>query len=436
MLFLACPLKLKRAGLYKKLGLARAILREVNGVGVQRRLLWAGRTAWVDIFKISRMNVSLMKAFLSPLGAVPAPIKTSQVGQYYTHLCEAFLQTRMAITTGLLCSKANISFCGTESALGGLPHSTTNRLQTIRSSFPQKSLKVSNSSSSRYDLESFSFEPIKESIVSREMTRRYMKDMITYADTDVVVVGAGSAGLSCAYEISKNPNVNVALIEQSVSPGGGAWLGGQLFSAMVVRKPAHIFLDELGIEYDEQDTYVVIKHAALFTSTIMSKLLARPNVKLFNAVAAEDLIVKENRVAGVVTNWALVSMNHDTQSCMDPNVMEAKIVVSSCGHDGPFGATGVKRLKSIGLIDSVPGMKALDMNTAEDAIVKLTREIVPGMIVTGMEVAEIDGAPRMVSLQSPFLSLSLSRSSVHLQVTNFASFFLSFFGCRDLLSEL
>lgn len=164
---------------------------------------------------------------------------------------------------------------------------------------------------------------------------------------------------------------------------------------MVVRKPAHLFLEELDIEYDEQEDYVVIKHAALFTSTIMSKLLARPNVKLFNAVAAEDLIVKEGRVGGVVTNWALVSMNHDTQSCMDPNVMEAKVVVSSCGHDGPFGATGVKRLKSIGMIDSVPGMKALDMNAAEDAIVKLTREVVPGMIVTGMEVAEIDGSPRM-----------------------------------------
>ncbi|MCO5586983.1 hypothetical protein L7F22_040928 [Adiantum nelumboides] len=200
---------------------------------------------------------------------------------------------------------------------------------------------------------------------------------------------------SCAYELSKNPNVNVAIIEQSVSPGGGAWLGGQLFSAMVVRKPAHLFLDEIGVTYDEKDTYVVIKHAALFTSTIMSKLLARPNVKLFNAVAVEDLIIKDNRVAGVVTNWALVSMNHDTQSCMDPNVMEAKVVVSSCGHDGPFGATGVKRLMSIGMIEKVPGMKALDMNTAEDAIVRYTREVVPGMIVTGMEVAEIDGSPRM-----------------------------------------
>ncbi|CAN6464280.1 unnamed protein product [Victoria cruziana] len=277
-----------------------------------------------------------------------------------------------------------------------LPSSSSSSVRLLPMKATPSHLSISASGgSSKYDLNAFTFDPIKESIVSREMTRRYMMDMITYADTDVVVVGAGSAGLSCAYELSKNPNVRVAIIEQSVSPGGGAWLGGQLFSAMVVRKPAHLFLDELGVAYDEQDNYVVIKHAALFTSTIMSKLLARPNVKLFNAVAAEDLIVKGGRVAGVVTNWALVSMNHDTQSCMDPNVMEAKVVVSSCGHDGPFGATGVKRLKDIKMIDEVPGMKALDMNAAEDAIVRLTREVVPGMIVTGMEVAEIDGAPRM-----------------------------------------
>lgn len=69
----------------------------------------------------------------------------------------------------------------------------------------------SSSSSSQYDLGSFTFQPIKESIVAREMIRRYMTDMITYADTDVVVVGAGSAGLTCAYELSKNPNVQVRI---------------------------------------------------------------------------------------------------------------------------------------------------------------------------------------------------------------------------------
>lgn len=81
------------------------------------------------------------------------------------------------------------------------------------------------------------------------------------------------------------------------------------------------------------------------TSTILAKVLAAPNIKLFNAACVEDLIVREDEtrgkhVAGVVTNWTLVALNHNTQSCMDPNVMESKVVVSSCGHDGPFGATG------------------------------------------------------------------------------------------------
>jgi len=253
----------------------------------------------------------------------------------------------------------------------------------------KKTSKVTHAS-----MKDYKFRPIRESTVAREMTRRYMNDLLEHAETEVVVVGAGSAGLSCAYELSKH-GVKVALIEQNVAPGGGAWLGGQLFSAMIVRKPAHEFLDELEIPYDDCGDYVVIKHAALFTSTIMSKLLKSDNIKLFNATAAEDLIIKQGEVKGVVTNWALVAQNHDMQCCMDPNVIEAKVVVSCAGHDGPFGASGVKRLRKLNMIKEHPGMGALDMNTAEDAIVNKTREIVPGMVVAGMEVAEVDGAPRM-----------------------------------------
>jgi len=242
----------------------------------------------------------------------------------------------------------------------------------------------------------YSFKPIREREVSREMTTRYFQDLYKYADADVIIVGSGSAGLACAYELSKHPDVSVALIEQSVSPGGGAWLGGQLFSSMVVRKPAHNFLTELGLEFEEYENYVVLKHAAQYTSTVMSKVLDAPNVKLFNATCVEDLIVRDAKVNGVVTNWSTVTLfGHDTQSCMDPNVLEAKVVVSACGHDGPFGATGVKRLQDLGLVDKVPGMAALDMNKAEDQVVANTREVYPGMIITGMEVAEVDGCPRM-----------------------------------------
>lgn len=144
----------------------------------------------------------------------------------------------------------------------------------------------------------------------------------------------------------------------------------------------------------------MVKHAALFTSTILSKVIQFPNVKLFNATVVEDLITRADgkggiRLAGVVTNWTLVSMHHDDQSCMDPNTINAPVVISTTGHDGPFGAFSAKRLVSMGGLPALGGMRGLDMNTAEDAIVKGTREVVPGLIIGGMELSEVDGANRM-----------------------------------------
>ncbi|ELR08851.1 thiamine metabolism- protein [Pseudogymnoascus destructans] len=251
----------------------------------------------------------------------------------------------------------------------------------------------------------FAFAPIRESQVSRAMTRRYFKDLDTYAESDIVIVGAGSCGLSAAYMLGKaRPDLKIAIIEASVSPGGGAWLGGQLFSAMVMRKPADAFLTDLGVEFEDEGDFVVVKHAALFTSTLLSRVLQFPNIKLFNATCVEDLITRNAgdavdpsavQIAGVVTNWTLVTMHHDDQSCMDPNTINAPIIISTTGHDGPFGAFCVKRLVSMGQLEKLNGMRGLDMNTAEDAIVKGTREIVPGLIVGGMELSEIDGSNRM-----------------------------------------
>lgn len=46
----------------------------------------------------------------------------------------------------------------------------------------------------------------------------------------------------------------------------------------------------------------------------------------------------------------------------------------------------MKRLQKLGMVTGVPGMAALDMNSAEDAVVRNTREVVPGMVICGMEV--------------------------------------------------
>jgi thiamine thiazole synthase len=51
--------------------------------------------------------------------------------------------------------------------------------------------------------DNYTFSPIREATVSRAMTKRYFSDMDTYAEADVVIIGAGSAGLACAYELAK-----------------------------------------------------------------------------------------------------------------------------------------------------------------------------------------------------------------------------------------
>jgi thiamine thiazole synthase len=138
----------------------------------------------------------------------------------------------------------------------------------IKAGFDVKTIPVNgNKSKTLEELadkweQGFTFAPIRESRVSRAMTRRYFNDLDTYAESDIVIVGAGSCGLSTAYMLGKaRPDLKIAIIEASVSPGGGAWLGGQLFSAMVMRKPADAFLTDLGVPFEDEGDFVVVKHA-------------------------------------------------------------------------------------------------------------------------------------------------------------------------------
>jgi thiazole biosynthesis enzyme len=107
-----------------------------------------------------------------------------------------------------------------------------------------------------------SFLQVQSPDLTTTPARRYFADLDNYAESDIVIVGAGSCGLSTAYMLGKKrPDLKIAIIEAGVAPGGGAWLGGQLFSAMVMRKPADAFLNDLGVPYDDEGDFVVVKHA-------------------------------------------------------------------------------------------------------------------------------------------------------------------------------
>ncbi len=54
--------------------------------------------------------------------------------------------------------------------------------------------------------------------LNQTRAHRYFQDLYKYADADVIIVGSGSAGLACAYELSKHPDVKVAVSANDKPP--------------------------------------------------------------------------------------------------------------------------------------------------------------------------------------------------------------------------
>jgi thiamine thiazole synthase len=104
----------------------------------------------------------------------------------------------------------------------------------------------------------------------------------------------------------------------------------------------------------------------------------------------DDLVLKNNRVSGVVVNWMPVSALPRNITCVDPVALESKIVIDASGHD----SVAVKRLMSRGYIEW-KGMDPMWVEGGEDSVVQQTGEVFPGLIATGMSVTETYGLPRM-----------------------------------------
>jgi thiamine thiazole synthase len=104
----------------------------------------------------------------------------------------------------------------------------------------------------------------------------------------------------------------------------------------------------------------------------------------------DDVVLKENRVCGVVINWTAVSALPRAITCVDPVGIESKLVIDATGHDTAV----VRSLQKRGLVE-MKGFGAMCVEESEDAVVENTREVYPGLIVTGMAVATTFGLPRM-----------------------------------------
>ena len=233
-----------------------------------------------------------------------------------------------------------------------------------------------------------SFSRVSEKDVTRAIVSEFARDFEDHLDNDVIVVGAGPSGLIAATEFAKQGQKTL-LLESNNYLGGGFWIGGYLMNKVTVRAPAQTILDDIGVPYQQASEGLFVAdgpHAC-------SKLIATAcdaGVKVLNMTQFEDVVLRENKVSGVVINWTPVSALPRAITCVDPVAIESKLVVDATGHD----AVVVRSLEKRGLVD-IKGFGAMCVEESEDAVVEHTTEVYPGLIVIGMAVATTFGLPRM-----------------------------------------
>lgn len=232
------------------------------------------------------------------------------------------------------------------------------------------------------------FSKATEKDVTKAIVSEFANEFLEYVESDVVIIGAGPSGLIAAKRLAES-NVKVLLIESNNYLGGGFWIGGYLMNKLTVRAPGQKVLDEIGVPYKEVQEGLFVADGPHACSKLIGAAMDA-GAKVINMTKFDDVVVRKDKVGGVVINWTPVSALPRAITCVDPVALESKIVVDATGHD----AVVIKSLEQRGLID-IPGFEGMWVEKSEDEIVENTKQVYPGVYVTGMAVATTCGNTRM-----------------------------------------
>ena len=231
-----------------------------------------------------------------------------------------------------------------------------------------------------------------EESISRTIVSGFAEKLMDSLNSDVAIVGAGPSGLICGYFLARD-GYKVSIFESLLAPGGGIWGGAMLNNEIVVQSELDTLLDEFGIRHGKaQDG--LIRMDSVETSAALIYKAVNAGVRIFNGITVEDVVYKENRVAGVVINWTAVL---EQKLHVDPLIVVSRVVLDSTGHDAMLTS---KVAKKAGIRLNTPsgdvaGEKPLCAEEGERATVVNTKEVYPGLFVSGMAANAVFGSARM-----------------------------------------
>ncbi len=229
--------------------------------------------------------------------------------------------------------------------------------------------------------------------ITRAIVETFTEEWLDHLQVDVAVAGAGPAGLTAAVYLAEW-GYKTAVFERKLSTGGGMWGGGMMFNKIVVQEEAVEVLKKMNITcrpYREKGYYTA---DAVEAAGALAARAVQAGAKVFNLMSVEDLLVRRERVAGVVLNWSSVEM---AGLHVDPMSVDAGLVVDATGHDCSVARVITDKIKDkLDIPGGEPkGESSMWAEAGEEAIVRNTGEVYPGLLVAGMAVNAVFGDHRM-----------------------------------------
>jgi sulfide-dependent adenosine diphosphate thiazole synthase len=234
---------------------------------------------------------------------------------------------------------------------------------------------------------------LNEVTISQAIIDAYLKKFSAALQLDVAIVGGGPSGLVAGYYLAA-AGKKVALFDRRLSIGGGVWGGGMMFNEVVVQEEGKAVLDEMGLTAQPSSSpgYYTLDSVYLASGLVFKAMGA--NLKIFNLVSMEDVVIKGQRVAGLVINWGAVET---LKWHVDPLTLHATFVLDATGHPANVASVLVRKM-GVTLDTATGGMvgeKSMAAETGERDTVDNSREVYPGLYVSGMAANAVCGGYRM-----------------------------------------